>query len=238
MRLQALLLAFLLPSSILAARPTKRHYDTHDYYVLEHDPAADASLDECARALGVEVIEQAGELRNHWLVRAPKPPLEARELEDRVMRSYDAMRVRSHAGRSLSTREEDAAISRRIPSAIKYLSRQTLRQREKRAPPPIMPGSATDAPTAQDVAAQQGIVDPEFTRQWHLVNNDFPQFMMNVSSLWERGITGQGVITTLVDDGLDYNSDDLAANFVSDSPYTTHFVRSYTRAVRGGFSRL
>ena len=38
---------------------------------------------------------------------------------------------------------------------------------------------------------------------------------MNVTALWEEGITGKGVITAFVDDGLDYTSEDLAANFVS-----------------------
>jgi hypothetical protein len=37
---------------------------------------------------------------------------------------------------------------------------------------------------------------------------------MNVSGLWEMGITGRGVISALIDDGLDYTSDDLSANFV------------------------
>lgn len=213
MRLSALVLAFLLHSSVFASRPAKRHYNTHEYYVLEHDPSADASLDECARTLGVEIVEQAGELRNHWLVRTAKPQLSSREVDDRVLRTFDDLRAR--ASSSLPSRSDDDTLSRRISSAVKYLSRQTLRQRVKRAPPPITPGTETGAPTSQAVAEQQGIVDPEFPRQWHLVNDDFPQFMMNVSSLWERGITGQGVITTLVDDGLDYNSDDLAANFVS-----------------------
>jgi kexin len=38
---------------------------------------------------------------------------------------------------------------------------------------------------------------------------------MNVTGLWEEGITGKGVISALVDDGLDYESEDLAQNFVS-----------------------
>ena len=129
------------------------------------------------------------------------------------MNGWDNIRARASSLRS--SRSGDVFLSRRVSSAVKYLSRQTLRQRVKRAPPPITPGTQFDAPTAQQVAEKQGIVDPEFTRQWHLVNDDFPQFSMNVSSLWEKGITGKGVITTLVDDGLDYNSDDLAANFVS-----------------------
>lgn len=213
MRLSGLVVALLVPS-ILAIRPAKRHYDSHNYYVLEHDPSADASLDECARALGVEVVEQAGELQNHWLVRTEKPLLAARDLEDDlVLRRFDA--IRSRAISSLHSRAGSEHLSKRVASSVRYLSRQTLRQRVKRAPPPIRPGDAGDAPTAEDVARQQNIVDPEFTRQWHLVNDNFPQYMMNVTTLWEKGITGKGVITTLVDDGLDYNSDDLAANFVS-----------------------
>ena len=43
-----------------------------NYYVLEHDPRYGSSLDETARTLGVEVVEQAGELVNHWLVRVTK----------------------------------------------------------------------------------------------------------------------------------------------------------------------
>ena len=64
MRLSTLLLAAVVQQSVLAARPAKRHYNTHDYYVLEHDPSGHASLDECAGALGVELVERAGELDN------------------------------------------------------------------------------------------------------------------------------------------------------------------------------
>ena len=78
MRITALVLALVLPLSALASRPAKRFYNSHDYYVLEHDPSADASLDECAQSLGVEIVEQAGELRNHWLVRTAKPALSER----------------------------------------------------------------------------------------------------------------------------------------------------------------
>jgi subtilisin family serine protease len=39
--------------------------------------------------------------------------------------------------------------------------------------------------------------------------------MMNVTGLWKEGVTGKGVISALVDDGLDYESDDLKPNFVS-----------------------
>jgi kexin len=53
-----------------------------------------------------------------------------------------------------------------------------------------------------------------FSQQWHIVNEEFPEHTMNVTGVWEMGITGKGVISALIDDGLDYEHRDLAANFV------------------------
>ncbi|KAK7693948.1 hypothetical protein QCA50_003522 [Cerrena zonata] len=216
----SLILALLACDPVLGARPAKRHYTTHDYYVLEHNPNAGASLAETARSLGVEVVERAGELHNHWLVRTAKSPsqdLVGRDSEDRVYRALDEIRRRAES--PLESRSEDASLSKRVSSSVKYLSRQELRQRVKRAPPPIPASRPQDSETASAVAQRLSIVDPEFTQQWHLVNDEFPQHMMNVTALWEMGITGKGVISALVDDGLDYNSDDIAANFYAEGSH-------------------
>ena len=47
--------------------------------------------------------------------------------------------------------------------------------------------------------------------------------MVNVAPVWDMGIAGEGIISAMVDDGLDYESDDLAANFVS--RYVLYLVR-------------
>jgi hypothetical protein len=57
-----------------------------------------------------------------------------------------------------------------------------------------------------------------FTDQWHLVNDEYPEHMMNVIPVWDMGITGHGVISGLIDDGLDYEHRDLAPNFVRPFP--------------------
>jgi len=67
---------------------------------------------------------------------------------------------------------------------------------------------------SQRIAQELGIIDPIFNDQWHLANNPRPNFDLNVSGLWIAGITGKGVVSAVVDDGLDLNSDDLSANFV------------------------
>jgi kexin len=215
MRLPFSLLFLLLSHhAVHALRPS---FETHDYYVLEHDPHVGPSLSQVASGLNVQVVERVGELKNLWVVRIPKEPpsksfIERDGSEDRVFAALEALR------RPLSARHPDRRVARSIADSVKHLSRQELRQRVKRAPPPILPGDKDDPsthPLAQPVIEKLGIHDPLFTRQWHLINEENPEHMMNVTRLWDMDITGTGVITALVDDGLDYESEDLADNFVS-----------------------
>ena len=216
MRLPFSLLFLLL--SHHAVHALKPSFETHDYYVLEHNPHVGPSLSQVASRLNVQVVERVGELKNLWVVRILKEPpptsiIERDKIEDRVFAALEALR------RPLSARDPDGHVARSIADSVKHLSRQELRQRVKRAPPPILPGGDEDGPSAhplaQPVIEKLGIYDPLFTQQWHLVNEEFPQHVMNVTRLWDMDITGKGVITALVDDGLDYESEDLADNFVS-----------------------
>lgn len=38
---------------------------------------------------------------------------------------------------------------------------------------------------------------------------------MNVEMVWDKKITGKGVVVTILDDGLEKNHPDLIANYVS-----------------------
>lgn len=63
------------------------------------------------------------------------------------------------------------------------------------------------------VADELKIEDPLFIEQWHLMNTRFPGHDVNVSGLWLEGIAGKGIVTALVDDGLDFTSPDLKDSF-------------------------
>ena len=224
---------FFLLSSHHAVDALKHSFDTHDYYVLEHDPHVGASLSQVAARLGVQVVERAGELDNLWVVRIPKkypsiPSLGKRDgshdnRDDRVFAALAALR--STNPRSPRDHHADRRLARRMADSVKHLARQDLRQRVKRAPPPVRPGGGSGNsddksahPLAQAVVDRLGIKDPLFIRQWHLVNEEYPEHVMNVTALWDMGITGTGVVTALVDDGVEYESDDLKDNFVSAVP--------------------
>jgi kexin len=193
----------LLPLPVFSASYAKRSYQSHNYYVLEHHPYA--PLDELTSLLGVELVEPLRNLPDFWLVRAEKPPVNARSDSpgsDPVLARYNYLR-----SNHLSQRSQKLA----LVDSIKYLSPQTPRQRVKRAPPPIRPSPFE---SASQVAERLAIADPLFPEQWHLVNEEFPENTMNVTGVWEMGFTGKGVLSSLIDDGLDYTSDDLAENFV------------------------
>ncbi|KXN86921.1 Kexin [Leucoagaricus sp. SymC.cos] len=206
-------LAFLLQGA-LAATPARRYYNTYDYYAIEYHPHSSlAPLGDVLQSLGVELVEKAGELENMWLVRTIKQThtfSERDEPRDHVLERFKILQARANS--PLSIRSDDAD-ARRIVNSVRYLSRQELRQRVKRAPPPKPPND-DDQTLSRAVATRLGIQDPLFDKQWHLVNNEFPEHMMNATPVWEMGFTGKGIISSLVDDGLDYTSDDLAGNFV------------------------
>ena len=194
----------------VSRRPAKRSYSTHDYYVLEHDPSIGISPQDCADAFGAELVEPAGALQDHWLLRVRKG--DPRGILADVL--------------PLSKRD---ALSR----SVRRLTRQVPRQRIKRAaipaPPPTPAQESGEKSLARNIAQRLGIEDPLFKDQWHLVNEDYPQHMMNATPVWEMGITGKGVISCLVDDGLDFESDDLADNFVSN--VTPRLFLAYTSLI-------
>lgn len=63
------------------------------------------------------------------------------------------------------------------------------------------------------------ILDPGFDYQWHLVNNKDIGSDLNVTGVWEEGITGKGIIISFIDDGLEYEHPDLKDNFWLEGSY-------------------
>lgn len=91
----------------------------------------------------------------------------------------------------------------------------------KRAPVPIDQDPVSIFERKQDssleqldiVAEEFHINDPIFKEQWHILNTAFPGHDVNVVPVWRMNITGKGVVTALIDDGLDYESLDLKENY-------------------------
>ncbi|EGE05485.1 hypothetical protein TEQG_08695 [Trichophyton equinum CBS 127.97] len=99
--------------------------------------------------------------------------------------------------------------------------------RHKRVPqPPVAHLNTTD--WVEDVSAVQtrsrvssalGITDPLFNSQWHLFNTVQLKQDMNVTGAWLEGVTGKGTVTAVIDDGLDFHSNDLNNNYFPAGSY-------------------
>jgi kexin len=53
-----------------------------------------------------------------------------------------------------------------------------------------------------------------FKDQWHLVNDEHPEHMMNTTPVWDMGFSGKDVLVSYIDDGLYFDADDLKDAFV------------------------
>ncbi|KAJ3299211.1 pheromone processing endoprotease, partial [Blyttiomyces sp. JEL0837] len=63
------------------------------------------------------------------------------------------------------------------------------------------------------------IQDPGFVNQWHLFNREQKGNDINVTGLWELGITGKGVTVCLIDDGIDIDHPDIKDSFFAEGSY-------------------
>ncbi|KAJ3218502.1 pheromone processing endoprotease [Dinochytrium kinnereticum] len=71
------------------------------------------------------------------------------------------------------------------------------------------------------IATSLGIADPLFTKQWHLFNREPSEVGndINITGIWEQGIFGENVTVCFVDDGIDYEHEDLKENFFAAGSY-------------------
>ncbi|XP_039185737.1 proprotein convertase subtilisin/kexin type 7 [Crotalus tigris] len=61
--------------------------------------------------------------------------------------------------------------------------------------------------------------DPKFPQQWHLDNRKRPGMDINVTGVWERNVTGQGVTVVVVDDGVEHTIKDIQPNYSPEGSY-------------------
>ncbi|KAL1918071.1 uncharacterized protein VTP21DRAFT_3337 [Calcarisporiella thermophila] len=188
----------------------RRDYDQSDYYAMEIESGV--SPLEVARHLDLVWEGPVGELPNHHLFRM------GRRSENYLQQRLLERRLTSPS----ETREHT------VVAAVKWVEKQVPHWRHKRVIPMTSDQrrsksgwarrrkrqrgqSGKNGSNFRNIVETLGIKDPWFGQQWHLYNdvgND-----LNVTGAWEQGITGKGVIVSIIDDGVDMHSEDIRANF-------------------------
>jgi len=123
--------------------PHKRTYDSHVYYVVEVDSTqlelSNHSLESIAQALGAEHVEQVGELKDHYLIRAEQGQV------DRGEDSWEGIRAsveeaepdwksrlikrdttRVQVGKRDTVMERYELLRRELPGPASHLSKRDL----------------------------------------------------------------------------------------------------------------
>ncbi|XP_073960498.1 proprotein convertase subtilisin/kexin type 4-like isoform X1 [Choristoneura fumiferana] len=109
-----------------------------------------------------------------------------------------------------STTTVDTSI---VPSPSSATKRDTGSKRE-------LPARVKGRPRAADAKFQ--LNDPKWPHMWYL--NRGGGLDMNVIPAWREGITGRGVVVTILDDGLETDHPDLVANY---DPMASYDVNSH-----------
>ncbi|KAG0236333.1 peptidase S8/S53 domain-containing protein [Mortierella sp. GBAus27b] len=237
----AALAAVQIPACAAARVPIAHDTANHHYYAVKFNDLSAISPPEIARRLGVEYVGQVGELANYHLFSYPKTIHEKRsdsfstlnstftedgQYQDIVLRRYEELRQSKAFHRQLMRKRSLDEAGTSLPDdyhPLGPIQKQMLRRRIKRVIPLEPRGEFVqgDPQPTDGLAAQFQITDPGFQYQWHLHNtregergND-----INVTGVWEQGITGKGAIVAIIDDGLDAHSEDLATNFHAEGSY-------------------
>ncbi|XP_019736960.1 neuroendocrine convertase 1 [Hippocampus comes] len=144
---------------------------------------------EIARELDYQLVRQIGALKDHFLFRHRKHPR-------RMKRSA------THVTRQLS--EDDRVL---------WAEQQYEKRRSKRA----SIGQCRDCP------ADKLFDDPMWNQQWYLqdtrTSSALPKLDLHVIPVWQKGITGRGVVITVLDDGLEWNHTDIYSNYDAAASY-------------------
>ncbi|KAH8697765.1 pheromone processing endoprotease KexB [Talaromyces proteolyticus] len=214
--LKAAAFSLLLPASI--AQLVTRTHDTHDFFALHLDDSV--APENVAQALGCHHEGQIGSLQGHHKFSIDRDQAPAVELLLEELRVQQKLRRRGSSDASLLQKREDGL------DGVLWSQKLVLKHRlHKRGPVdlsslPKPDEQLTPRQVDQDaiirqkrIASDLEIRDPHFDKQWHLFNPVQVGNDLNVTGVWLEGITGKGVVTAIVDDGLDMDSIDLKDNF-------------------------
>ena len=228
--------ACLLPLVVPAlAQQRHRNYDGNDYFALHLTTGLDPSA--LAQRLGAIYEGPLGSLPGHYTFSSPKHSSD--EVEATLDDVNELRRRHRRRRRSGQPEKETTVVSRSLAGleGVLWSEKQQLRMRHvKRIPPPPLRNrqSSTDPEATKgdndeqqqeaierldSIAKDLDIQDPIFKEQWHLFNPIQVGHDLNVTGVWLQGITGNGTISAVIDDGLDMYSDDLKDNYYKEGSW-------------------
>lgn len=219
------LLLYILVRLAVATKIPSRDYFERQYFVVELDTRETPELlDNFIRDYNstFRFEHPARGLDDHYVFSVAKDDPHASFLGNHNSNDYSLMR------RAPGLEDEHDRLV--LWQGLRLVHMMQPRRLERRMPVPIetdndtseecgakLPRGLNIVDSSQEpfreVSERLGINDPIFTEQWHLINTLSPGNDVNVKDVWYRGVRGRNVTVAVIDDGVDCDSEDLAANF-------------------------
>uniref|UniRef100_A0A8B9T289 Neuroendocrine convertase 1 n=1 Tax=Anas platyrhynchos TaxID=8839 RepID=A0A8B9T289_ANAPL len=155
---------------------------------------------------------------NEWAAEVPAGPDAARDIAEELgydlvgqigsLKNHYLFRHKSHPRRS---RRSAIHITKRLSDdeRVSWAEQQYEKKRTKRA-------------TMRE-SAENLFNDPMWNQQWYLqdtrITPSLPKLDLHVIPVWQKGITGKGVVITVLDDGLEWNHTDIYTNYDPKASY-------------------
>lgn len=225
--MRALVYLVALVALVAAHDIPARNYDERQYFIVELDTLQSlVPLDNFIRHYNdtIRFEHPARGLDDHFVFSVDKTHAYALFLGNHNSNSYNLMK-------RLDGMEDDFETLTTFPH-LRLIHMLEPKKLEHRMPVSIDRDDLEHAGTRRrfdivdssqeplkEVSEKLGINDPLFPEQWHLVNTQYPGNDVNVKNVWYDGITGKGVTVAIIDDGLDYESEDLKDNFSKEGLY-------------------
>lgn len=212
----------LLLASTGLAVDRYRDYKSRDYFaVYVRGGASPLKLSE---AIGASFEGQVGDIKDHYMLSFPK---RGEQETQGALQQLQSKRSGSLRAGSWGKDDVSFAQSPQLDDILWSDKQQPQQRLFKRAPPQAPPkDGAQELPEAAALELQLGAIaqqlrieDPIFREQWHLYNSLQPGNDLNVTGVWFEGIAGLGTVTAVIDDGLDFHSGDLQANYFAPGSY-------------------
>ncbi|XP_050428302.1 furin-like protease 1 isoform X2 [Adelges cooleyi] len=96
---------------------------------------------------------------------------------------------------------------------VKWAEQQKILTRSKRD----LLGFTKNSRSSKKFSIKTGFNDPKWPTMWYLNRGGGAD--MNVQGAWEEGITGKGIVVTILDDGLEKDHPDLMKNYDPQASY-------------------
>ncbi|KAI9276293.1 peptidase S8/S53 domain-containing protein, partial [Sporodiniella umbellata] len=173
----------------------KRDYARMNYYTVRIENSEDeGSLQKVAFYLNAKLEGKVGELDNYYWISIPKE-----RDEGDILTKYEKLKKRDILPvYDIQLQTPSRRLFKRTP-LINIQQELLLNQ--------------------QNVKKSLAISDPGFERQWHLINTQEKGHDLNLTGVWSQGITGKGSVVAILDDGLDFEHEDLRDNYYAEGSF-------------------